>query len=530
MRRWNGWGDDEIEEPLPSQGAEFLAAALGPGTALPDASLDSVLSQVPASRALQTPGLDHEPLVRVLHARGQSLPDWVALRAGRLGVVPDAVAHPANPTDVAQLIRLAAERRWALIPYGGGTSVVGHVNPLPSEAPVVTVDLGGLNRLQRLDEASMLATFEAGVRGPDLEAALRARGFTLGHFPQSFEYSTLGGWIATRSTGQQSLHYGRIEAMFAGGHVEAPVGALDLAPIPASGAGPDLRQIVLGSEGRLGILTSAVVRVRRVAEADVFSAAFFPSWPSGIEAVRTMAQERLPLSMLRLSNPLETETTLALADRPNLVTWADRALRLLGYADGRCLLLLAATGGARRVSQARARAHAIIRRLGGLPAGTPIGSMWRKSRFRTPYLRNTLWERGYALDTLETAIPWSVVPAAAEAILAALRTGLESLTEHVLAFLHLSHVYPDGASLYATFLFRRSRNPDETLARWQRLKQAATRQILAHGGTLSHQHGVGLDHASYLVEEKGELGIRALRASLASFDPLGIMNPGKLIQ
>jgi len=186
MRRWNGWGDDEIEEPLPSQGAEFLAAAVGHGTALPDASLNSVLSQVPASRAPQTAGLDHEPLVRVLHARGQSLPDWVALRAGRLGVVPDAVAHPANSTDVAQLIRLAAERRWTLIPYGGGTSVVGHVNPLPSEAPIVTVDLGGLNRLQSLDEASMLATFEAGVRGPDLEAALRARGFTLGHFPQSF--------------------------------------------------------------------------------------------------------------------------------------------------------------------------------------------------------------------------------------------------------------------------------------------------------------------------------------------------------
>ncbi len=528
MRRWNGWGDDQVEYPLPPEGAEFVEAAIGAGTAATDASLDSALATVPPSRA-DGAGLSRDPLDRLLHARGQSLPDWIALRAGRVGPFPDAVAHPADSEDVAHLIHLAAERRLHLIPYGGGTSVVGHINPLPSEAPVVTVDLGHLRRLQNLDEISLLATFEAGVRGPDLESALRARGFTLGHFPQSFEYSTLGGWIATRSTGQQSLHYGRIEALFAGGHVETPAGPMDLIPVPASAAGPDLRHLMLGSEGRLGILTTAVVRIRRVPDAETFSAAFFPSWEAGLEAVRAMVQARVPLSMLRLSDALETQTTLALAGRPGLVAWADRALRLLGYARGRCLLLLAVTGEARQVRQARAQAHRLIRRSGGLPAGTPIGSMWRKTRFLATYLRNTLWERGYALDTLETAMPWSAVPSAAEAILAALQRGLEIEQERVLAFLHVSHVYPDGASLYATFLYRRSRDPDETLARWRRLKESATRQVIAHGGTVSHQHGVGLDHAPYVAAEKGEIGINALRSALAAFDPQGIMNPGKLL-
>ena len=529
MRRWNGWGDDQVEYPLPPEGATFIEAAVGAGMAPADATLDSALATVAPSRAPDGAGLRLDPLDRLLHARGQSLPDWIALRAGRIGAFPDAVAYPADAADVIHLIRFASERRLQLIPYGGGTSVVGHINPQPSEAPIVTVDLGHLHHLHNVDDISLLATFEAGVRGPDLESALRGRGFTLGHFPQSFEYSTLGGWVATRSTGQQSLHYGRIEALFAGGHVETPIGSMDLTPVPASAAGPDLRQLMLGSEGRLGILTTAVVRIRRVPEEETFSAAFFPSWDAGLEAVRTMAQARLPLSMLRLSNPLETEATLALAGRPALVAWAERGLRLLGYTRGRCLLLLAASGDARRVRQARAQAHALIRRSGGLPAGTPIGSMWRKTRFLAPYLRNTLWARGYALDTLETAIPWSAVPSAAESILAALQRGLEVQDERVLAFLHVSHVYPDGASLYATFLFRRSPDPDETLERWRRLKESATRQVLAHGGTLSHQHGVGLDHAPYLTEEKGEAGMKALQAALAAFDPEGIMNPGKLL-
>jgi alkyldihydroxyacetonephosphate synthase len=319
---------------------------------------------------------------------------------------------------------------------------------------------------------------------------LTARGFTLGHFPQSFEYSTLGGWVATRSTGQQSHHYGRIETLFAGGHLETPAGPLDL-PAFRRARRPDLRQLVLGSEGRLGILTRAVVRVRRRPAFERFSARFFHEWQEGVDAVRRSAQEGIPASMLRLSDSIETETTLRLADRPAMVAWATRSLGLLGYPSSRCLLIAGET-------ERRAGLH----RLGGLPVGKPIGDLWMASRFRSAYLRNSLWDLGYALDTLETALPWSHVVPCAAAVLSALRGALEREGERVLVFAHLSHVYSDGASIYATVIFRRTRDPDQTLERWRRLKTAATEALLAHGGTISHQHGVGTDHAAYLPRER----------------------------
>jgi alkyldihydroxyacetonephosphate synthase len=447
MRRWNGWGDDSIEFHLPDSAAHYIAQVLGEGPRIQDASLAQTLTAIPDSRTQPHPLLTTEPLERLTHARGQSLPDWIALRAGRIGTFPDAVAYPTTDEEVRALVRLASHTASRLIPYGGGTSVVGHINPLPGQHPVMTVDMRRMNRLLDLDETSRLATFEAGVIGPHLEEQLRPRGFTLGHFPQSFEYSTLGGWIAARSSGQQSYHYGRIESLFAGGCLESPLGALDLPALPASAAGPDLRQAILGSEGRLGIITRAAVRVRPAPETESFQAVFFRDWASGAQAVRTLAQERVPVSMLRLSDALETEVTLALSGRDRLVRWADCGLRLAGYGPQRSLMLFGVTGDRGTTDHAQRITLDLARSHGGLPVGTAIGNQWRKSRFRSPYLRNRLWERGYALDTLETALPWSKVLPAAEAIKAAVRSGLEADGEHVLVFAHLSHVYDDGASL-----------------------------------------------------------------------------------
>lgn len=529
MRRWNGWGDDATHYPLPESAAHFLAERLGPGEPTPDAPLPQVLAAVPASRLPAHPLLNLQAEDRLRHARGQSLPDWVALRSGRIPAFPDAVAYPASDEDVRVLFNVCHTTEAALIPYGGGTSVVGHINPLPDGLPSLTVDLSRLHRLLALDEVSRLATFEAGVRGPDLESQLKARGYTLGHYPQSFELSTLGGWIATRSSGQQSYHYGRIEDHFAGGHVETPVGALDFLPFPASAAGPDLRHLVLGSEGRLGVITRAVIRIHPLPEEEGFYGAFFHDWPSGTEAVREIAQSGTAVSMLRLSDALETETTLVLSGKERLLRWANRGLRALAYGPQRCLLVYAVTGSRRVTSSARRDAEAIIRHHGGLPTGSLIGRLWQRSRFLTPYLRNTLWDRGYAIDTLETALPWARLLPAAVALIDSLHSGLHSCGERVLAFAHLSHVYRDGASIYLTYLFRRSADPDETLERWRSLKDTASRLILAHGGTISHQHGVGTDHAAYLPDEKGALGIRALQQIVRSFDPQGFMNPGKLI-
>ncbi len=535
MRRWNGWGDEVVTHPLPSSAARFLENVLGRGTPPHDAALSDALRAVPRSRLPLHPLVTTDAEARVRHACGQSLPDWVALRTGRIPAFPDGVAFPTTEADVVELVTFASEAGVRLIPYGGGTSVVGHVTPAPGDAPVLTVDLSRLNRLLALDETSRLATFGAGVDGPHLEAQLRARGYTLGHFPQSFELSTLGGWVATRSSGQQSLYYGRIEDLFAGGQLLSPVGRLDLPPFPASAAGPDLRQFVLGSEGRLGVVTRATVRVSSLPEREDFHATFFPDWAQGMAAVREMVQARLPLSMLRLSDPVETTTTLALAGHQRLVSLLEGLLRVRGLGQERCMLLFGVTGGDEAVKSARKQAIEAARAHGGVHVGRRMGDEWRKSRFRTPYLRNTLWERGYAVDTLETAVRWSDVPATADAVRRALGEGLHGVGERVHVFAHLSHVYPDGASIYVTYLFRLPLTPrggvdaDETLRRWRQLKTAASQAIVAAGGTISHQHGVGVDHAPYLPAEKGALGMAALRHLCRTFDPQGVMNPGKLI-
>ncbi len=528
-KRWNGWGNIATDYPLPPTGLAYLRETLGDLEPARDTAMDAILPTLPAARLPAHPLVTSDPATRLRHSRGQSLPDWVALSSGQIEAFPDGVAFPTSAAEVRALLEYARRSGAKVIPYGGGTSVVGHINPPAGEAPVLTLSLAKLQRLLDLDETSRLATFEAGVAGPALEAQLQARGYTLGHFPQSFEYSTLGGWIATRSSGQQSLRYGRIEQLFAGGSLETPRGPLELPAFPASAAGPDLRELVLGSEGRLGVITHAKVRVRPLPEAQAFFGVFFPSWEQGSTAVRALIQNEIPVSMLRLSNPLETETTLILSGK-SWIGLADRGLRLLGHGDERCLLIFGATGSAAAVHSIRRAARAVCRPYSGLFTGTMVGHTWEKSRFLSPYLRNTLWANGVAVDTLETALPWAQVAAASAAIPAAIVGAAQRRGERVLAFAHLSHIYRDGASLYTTFLFRRAADPEALLALWRAMKHAASLEIQRLGGTISHQHGVGLDHAPYLPTEKGALGMAAIRALCQTFDPEGMMNPGKLFR
>jgi alkyldihydroxyacetonephosphate synthase len=509
----------------------ILIAEIGPGTGHADAELADVVAAVADSRLPDHPLVSRDPEDRVRHARGQSLPDWIALRSGRLGAVPDGVARPAGAGEIRELLAFAAATGASVIPFGGGTSVVGGVTP-PSDGggpPSLTIALDRLAGLAALDERSGLATFGGGTTGPSLEAALGPHGLTLGHLPQSFERSTLGGWVAARSAGQQSLGFGRIEDLFAGGRVEAPAGSLVLPTHPASAAGPDLRQLVLGSEGRLGIVTEAVVRVVPRPRHEAFPAWFLPDWRRAVEAARSIARAGLPLSMVRASTPLETATLLALAGRSRSIGLLRRYLELRRVGPEPSLLLVGASGAERVVESAIREVAGLVRREGGVAVGGSLGRRWIASRFRTPDLRDAAWDAGYALDTLETAVDWTRLPDLAAAVGRALRHGLDELGERVHAFSHLSHVYPSGSSLYATYVFRRSVDPDETLARWRRLKDAASRVIVDHGGTISHQHGVGRDHTMYLPAEKGELGMAVLADVARRFDPDGIMNPGVLL-
>lgn len=529
MKRWNGWGRDDYHYPLPPTAYDYLVNLVGTGSTAPDAALEDTLKTVPASRSPDKPQISTDAEDRLRHARGQSTPDWIAMRFGRFGAFPDGVAHPSSDKDVADLLAYARRTGTRLIPYGGGSSVVGHINPLLDGPPSVCVDMTGMDSLLDLDTDSRLATIGAGAAGPLVEEQLSRHGFRLGHYPQSWEFSTLGGWIASRSSGQQSYYYGRIEDTFAGGHIETLSGPLDLPPFPASAAGPDLRHMVLGSEGRLGFITSAVMRVRPLPQAEKFYGVFFPSWEQGKAALQEAAQAGLPLSTMRLSNAMETETTLQLSGKETLVSLAHTGLGMIGYGDERCLLIFGVTGTHHEVARGRRIAASLFRKHGGFKPFELIGKMWEKSRFTSPYLRNTLWDKGYVLDTFETAMPWRGVDAYTADVLEKVKSTSESAGVPLLIFAHLSHVYRDGASIYITYLFPRQATAEGNLAHWRKCKTASAEAIVAHGGTISHQHGVGEDHAPYLQAEKGEIGMHMLRDLCSSLDPDGLLNPGKLL-
>ncbi len=538
MRRWNSWGDEQFNLELPAQGQSFLAERVGSGKPLTDASLESVCEKVPDTRLPADASVDElidtSPETRVRHARGQSLPDWLAMRSGEFGVFPDGVARPHSSMEVQKLLQYARASNVELIPYGGGTSVAGHITPLASNRPVLTVDMGGMNRLIDLDRESQIATFGAGTPGPLVESQLRAHGYTLGHFPQSFELSTIGGWVASRSSGQQSLRYGRIEQLFAGGRVETLQGTLDLPTIPASSAGPDIREMILGSEGRVGLITEVKVRVTRLPEHESFHVVFFPDWDSARNACRSLVQNRTQLSMLRLSNAMETETQLALAGHPHLIGMLEKVLSLRGADNGKCMMTFGLTGSKHQCSSARQEAKRICSQYKGIYTGTRLGKKWAEKRFTMPYLREALWQMGYAVDTLETATDWDNVDNLLGLMETSLREGLqareESRNERAHVFTHLSHFYGQGCSIYSTYVFRVADSYDETLARWQHLKNTTSELIVRNRGTISHQHGVGKDHAPFLPVEKGELGMLAIRSLCQTFDPDGILNPKTLIE
>ena len=529
MKRIQGWGNKETDYPVPEPAKRYLENVVGIPHKLRKAPIEDLLNKVPESDLPSHPLIKTDTEDRVRHARGQSLNDWVDMCDGLVDTFPDGVAYPSTESEVVEVIKFAEKNEVNLIPYGGGSSVVGHLTPPGESLPTLSIDLKNLNQLRDLNEESLEATFGAGVSGPQLEEQLKKHGFILGHFPQSWEYSTLGGWIVTRSVGQQSYHYGRIEPLFVSGHMETPSGPFDLPRIPKSAAGPDLRHIILGSEARLGILTSATMRIRRLPVEEHFYAAFFPNFEIGAKAVREIAQSELKLSMLRLSDAMETETTFQLSGEERLVDLAKKGLNLFGQGEERCMLIYGLTGdpGTNHLAD-RQLAH-LVRKYDGLMVKFYLGEAWMKKRFLTPYLRNTLWDLGYALDTLETALPWDKLQETRKDVLTAIEKGLEEDNEPVLVFSHISHVYTNGGSLYITYLYRRSQDPYQTLERWKKIKNAASQAIVAHGGTITHQHGIGIDHKKYLQAEKGPLGMGILEDLVKKVDPKQIMNRGKLI-
>jgi len=530
-RRVGAWGFEGESYPPSAQLLAWLEAHIGRAT--PFVALDLARLGLAVPRAL--PPLVGEPsqerLDRIVHARGQGLTDLLRLRSGTVPAAPDAIVRPRDDAEVEAILKACAAEGVRVIPWGGGTSVTGGVNVIPSYVPVVTLDLERLSGLVAFDEVSGLAEFGAGTMGPEIEAALAARQCTMGHFPQSWELSTLGGWAATRASGQESLGYGDIQQLVAGLQLVAPAGRLALPAYPSSAAGPDLRQVVIGSEGRLGVITRATVRVRRVPEKVEIAATLLPTWADGLEAARALLQGGVPLTLLRLSDEPETEVAMAVGLSGH--RWAAPlvrgGLRLRGIRGSGCMMLCGAAGSDAHVRRTQEQAHDILRLHGGVGLGTHAGRRWQADRFRHPYLRDALLDVGIATDTLETAAPWSRLPALTERVRGALGAALEGEGERTAVLCHVSHPYRDGASLYFTFFFRCPSDAEPAVERWAVLKRAATAAIVDGGGTLSHHHGVGSWHAPWFKREVGDDGVRVLAATAAVLDPSGVLNPHVLL-
>jgi alkyldihydroxyacetonephosphate synthase len=538
--RWWGWGEDGHDAPLSESARALLAAELGPLPAerrdpigledvtLPDAALPAGVRE----RLAELVGAEHvrdDRLARVTHAAGRGYHDLVRLRAGRLAAAPDAVVYPADGEQVAAVLRVCAADGVAVVPFGGGTSVVGGVEPLRgAHAAVVALDLARLDRLVSVDAVSRTATVQAGMTGPALEAALGAQGMTLGHFPQSFEYATVGGWVATRSAGQASTGYGRVDALVLALRVVTPSGELATRAVPASAAGPNLRELLVGSEGTLGVIVEATLRVRPAPAARRYEAFSLPSLATGADAFRELVQQGAAPDVARLSNPVETRVSFALSGGDGLATRALTSyLRARGHGDG-CLAIAGWEDTSETaVRRRRAASARILKRHGALALGTPVGRAWEHGRFHAPYLRDELLAHGVMVETLETATTWDRLLELHDAVAAALDGALRARDTPPVAMSHVSHVYRAGASLYFTFVARQQAGAE--LEQWHTAKAAASDAILAHGGTITHHHAVGRDHAPWLPGEVGALGIELLRAAKATLDPAGIMNPGKLV-
>ena len=534
--RWNGWGNVSINKKVSPHGAKLIKSHIGKTKKLSSVSLQKVLKTVPKSRLpaamieLDTVSVDNE--VRLRHARGQSFPDWIAMHGGDFEVFPDGVAHPQSTADVETLLKLASEYDLIVIPFGGGTSVAGHINPQKGSRPVLTIAMSRMDQLIDLDIESQIATFGAGTQGPAVEAQLNAHGYRLGHYPQSWELSTLGGWIAARSSGQQSLGYGRIEQMFAGGTLVTPQGVLNIADIPASAAGPDLREMMMGTEGRAGIFTEVKMRVQSQPEEELFKVVFLPNWEAGKEVLRQAVQSNIRLSMLRLSNAVETDAHLHLGTSPSQFLAINTYLKARGLGSQKVMLTYGLSGDKAQNALALTQFKNLLKQHGGISGklANLMGKIWSHGRFKFPYLRGTLWEKGIMVDTFETATNWHNIDEQMQQMQAAVQTALADEGEAVMAFTHISHVYKQGASLYTTYFFRAAQDHASTLSRWQKIKHAASSSLANGKATISHQHGVGRDHAPYLTAEKGKLGIQVTRDMLKSLDPEQRMNPGVLIE
>lgn len=532
--RWYGWGDPEETASL-TEAAESMLNELEilPETSPELPSLEDV--KIPASEPLPdeiAALLGSENVLtgsedRIRHAAGQSFLDLLGKRSGTLDIAPDAVVVPSSADQLLPLLEICANQGIAVVPFGGGTSVVGGIAPLRGpHSRVISVDLVNLRDFE-VDPVSLTARLGAGLRGPEAEALLGAEGLTLGHFPQSFEYATIGGFAAARSAGQSSSGYGRFDSMVSSVRLVTPSGAMETLGTPHTAIGPALREVVIGSEGIFGFIPDVTVRIRPAPVVKRYEAWIAPDFESGNEIMRGLAQDDQLPTVARVSDDVETQVNLASAVPSGAAGNAFRRYLSLRRRSEGSLLIVGLEGTDEKVRHARPELAKKLRKGGAVYLGQGAGNGWAKGRFHGPYLREALMDRGVIVETFETAQQWSQHQNLYRAVRKATENAMTSVGMKGIVMCHLSHVYRDGGSLYFTVIS--SPGDAGAAASWPKVKAAALDAIQASGGTLSHHHATGRDHAPWVSGEIGERGVATLQAVKAELDPAGIMNPGKLL-
>jgi alkyldihydroxyacetonephosphate synthase len=548
--KWWGWGLVGVEfthEDKPDLGPfikETLGLEVGRVTAAPIRLADLHIPEprlpdglrAALVQAVAAAFVSVDPLDRVVHARGKSLRDLIRQRRGDLHRVPDVVVRPGSEDEVTAVLRAAVTCDAVVIPFGGGSSISGSLEAHVTETrPVISVDLVRLDKLLAIDGSSRLARVQAGVFGPHLEEQLGAQGYTFGHFPDSFTHSTLGGWIATRSSGMQSDRYGDIADMTKGLRVVTPSGTLVTRPVPTTSTGPSVREMVLGSEGRLGLITEATVQVRRIPERRTILGYVFPTFARSLAAMRDIAASECCVSVTRVSDAYETRFSFAMRKRPTLVDkLQSKALRTflqrrLGYELRQmCLSFIGYEGSAGHVAEQRRAVVKVVKRHGGLCIGSGPGALYDEKKFDTPYIRDFLLDRGVVADVSETAVQWSYLTPVYDAVTAAAHGAFAELGVQGYLMCHLSHSYHSGACLYFTFAFQPTPGGD-MIVDYDVVKTAIQQAFVDNGATLSHHHAVGTEHARWLEQDISAPGVVMLEALFDGTDPGKHLNPGKIV-
>lgn len=472
---------------------------------------------------------------RVYHALGKSHRDVVRARRGEIPNPPDAVVFPGSEEEVVKLLAIAEKESLAVTPFCGGSSVVGGVEPMDGEGLVgnISVDLRRMDRVLRVDAESRTARCEAGIWGPELEEELARRGLYMGHAPESFLFSGLGGWIASRGAGRQSTGYGKIEEMLESVRMVTPRGVIETRNVPASATGPDLNRVICGSEGTLGIITEATMKVRPLPEVYDYRGLLFKTFEGGVQAVRQMLQGGSWPETIRISDAEESSFAMVVRKPSSNPTkekglqTALKALDALGYSFDRGAFAILGVEGEKSEAEGRMRRiQAICRKNGAIPLGKSAGMEWYEGRYNHPYLRDIMMGWGVLTDTLETSTTWDNIMPLYHAVKDAIRKALADYDSKSIVTCHLSHSYVTGSSLYFIFLGRLAEGRE--IEQWVHLKEMAGEAILANGGTITHHHGVGYEHAPWFEREYGAQGMEALKGLKSALDPAGIMNPGKL--